>query len=127
VEHSPRIEGKSNYTLKKLISLYLNMFLNFSVKPLRMFTLLGFIIFMIGVLLSISVVLEKLIYKSTPPGWAFTTVAILTLSGFQVMFLGVLGEYLGKLFLSQNGTPQFVIKKTVLNSKEASSHAGKSH
>jgi polyisoprenyl-phosphate glycosyltransferase len=123
VEHSPRIEGKSNYTVTKLISLYLNMFLNFSVKPLRVFTILGSILFIIGILLSISVIFERYIYRSTPPGWAFTIVAILTLSGFQVMFLGILGEYLGKLFLSQNGTPQFVIKKKIINSKEASNHA----
>jgi glycosyltransferase involved in cell wall biosynthesis len=122
VKHSPRMEGKSNYTLKKLISLYLNMLLNFSVKPLRLFTLLGFAIFILGILLSISVMIEKFLYN-TPPGWTFNAVIILTFSGFQVMFMGVLGEYLGKLFLSQNGTPQFTVKKTIINSDKESSHA----
>lgn len=115
VEHKQRDEGRSNYTLFKLISLYLNMFLNFSVIPLRVFTISGMIIFIIGILLSVSIIIEKLVYQGTPPGWAFTIIVILTVSGFQTMFLGLIAEYLGKLFLAHNGTPQFVIKKQILN------------
>ncbi|HXA01223.1 MAG TPA: glycosyltransferase family 2 protein [Cytophagaceae bacterium] len=122
VEHHKRKEGVSNYTFNKLFSLYLNMFLNFSVKPLRVFTLIGTLIFILGIVLAISVVLEKYLYGGTPPGWTFTIVIILTISGFQVMFLGILGEYLGKLFLMQNGTPQYTIKKVIVDSRELNIH-----
>jgi polyisoprenyl-phosphate glycosyltransferase len=122
VEHHKRKEGASNYTFNKLISLYMNMFLNFSVKPLRVFTLGGTLIFILGIVLAILVILEKYLYGGTPPGWTFTIVIILTISGFQVMFLGVLGEYLGKLFLLQNGTPQYTIKKLIVDSREVNIH-----
>ena len=122
VEHHKRKEGRSSYTFNKLLSLYLNMFLNFSVKPLRIFTLTGTLIFILGVALSILVILEKYLYGGTPPGWTFTVVIILTISGFQVMFLGILGEYLGKLFLLQNGTPQYTIKKLIIDSRDVNIH-----
>jgi glycosyltransferase involved in cell wall biosynthesis len=122
VEHHKRREGTSNYTVNKLFSLYMNMFLNFSVKPLRVFTLIGTLIFILGIILAISAVLEKYLYKDTPPGWTFTIVIILTISGFQVMFLGILGEYLGKLFLLQNGTPQYTIKKAIVDSRDVDIH-----
>jgi polyisoprenyl-phosphate glycosyltransferase len=122
VEHHRRKEGTSNYTFAKLLSLYLNMFLNFSVKPLRVFTLMGMLVFILGIVLSVVVILEKYLYETAPPGWAFTIVTILILSGFQVMFLGMLGEYVGKLFLLQNGTPQYTIKKLIVDSRESGIH-----
>jgi polyisoprenyl-phosphate glycosyltransferase len=122
VEHHNRKEGRSSYTLTKLLSLYLNMFLNFSVKPLRVFTLAGTFVFILGVILAILVILEKYLYGGAPQGWTFNAVIILTMSGFQVMFLGILGEYLGKLFLLQNGTPQYTIKKVIVDSREVKVH-----
>lgn len=113
--HEKRVEGSSNYTFSKLISVYLNMFLNFSVKPLRVFTAVGFIIFIIGAILTIISIIEKLRYPQTPLGWTSIFIAVLTFSGFQIVFLGMIGEYLGKLFLDQNKTPQYVIKKEVLH------------
>ncbi len=98
------------------------MFLNFSVKPLRLFTLIGTLIFILGIVMSVAVIIEKYMYQGTPQGWTFIVVIILTISGFQVMFLGILGEYLGKLFLLQNGTPQYTIKKLIVDSKEVKLH-----
>jgi polyisoprenyl-phosphate glycosyltransferase len=114
VEHSSREEGKSNYTLGKLISLYLNMFLNFSIKPLRIFTFLGVVSFIVGILLSVAFVIEKLLNPETAIGWTSTIVATLIFSGIQLMFLGLVGEYLGKSYLDQNKTPQWVVKKEVI-------------
>ncbi len=114
VNHNKRAEGKSNYTLRKLISLYFNMFFNFSVRPLRFFTISGFIIFIIGLGFSIAFIIEKLIYPETPTGWTSIIIAIITLSGFQIIFLGLIGEYLGKQYLDQNATPQWVVKKEIL-------------
>ncbi len=114
VEHNKSFTGKSSYSLKKLISLYLNMFLNFSIKPLRIFTITGFIVFIIGVILSLIFIIEKFIYNE-PPGWTSTVLIILLFSGFQIIFLGLIGEYLGKQYLDQNNTPQWIVKKTINN------------
>lgn len=118
VNHAKRADGKSNYNIKRLISLYMKMFLNFSVKPLRFFTITGFFIFIFGILLSIAVIIEKFYYRTNPPGWTFNAVAILTLSGFQIMFLGMISEYLGKMFLSTNQTPSFSIRKEIIEGEE---------
>lgn len=115
VKHNFREEGKSNYTLPKLISLYLNMFINFSVKPIRIFTIIGFLIFCMGIIFSAFILYEKIFIGNLPAGWAFLSVMLLMLTGTQFLFLGLMGEYLGKLFLSHNGSPQFVIKKIVKN------------
>jgi glycosyltransferase involved in cell wall biosynthesis len=117
VTHSAREEGRSNYTLKRLISLYLTMFLNFSILPLRLFTISGFIAFLVGSLFSISFILERIFDPtSTPSGWASIIISVLTLSGVQLIFLGLIGEYIGKMHLDLNGTPQWVIKKQNLAS-----------
>lgn len=114
VQHNERMEGKSNYTFRKLFSLYLNMVLNFSIKPLRVFTLLGGGIFIIGILMSIYFAIVKILYNEVP-GWTSIVLIIITFSGFQILFLGLIGEYIGKLYMDQNGKPQWVIKQKRLN------------
>jgi glycosyltransferase involved in cell wall biosynthesis len=118
VEHQHRVQGKSNYTFKKLISLFLNMFFNFSIQPLRFFTFSGFIIFIVGVFLTVLFVIEKLIDPTVSAGWTSIALLILVCSGFQIVFLGLMGEYLGKLYLDQNGMPQSVIKSIFARGKE---------
>lgn len=115
VEHNKRSQGKSNYTLKKLLSLHINMFLNFSVVPLRIFTVSGVFIFIVGILLSALFVYLKFTSQEYP-GWTSIVILILLLSGFQIMFLGLIGEYLGKQYMDQNNTPQWVIKKEIPDS-----------
>lgn len=114
VEHSKRAEGESNYTLSKLISLWLNMFVNFSIKPLRMATLTGIGISIVSFVLGLFFIIEKLLYPDTSMGWTSLIVSILFLSGIQLVFLGIIGEYLGKQYLDQNGTPPSVVKKEYL-------------
>jgi polyisoprenyl-phosphate glycosyltransferase len=111
VEHVERDTGKSNYNLWKLISLYLNMFVNFSIKPLRLFIFAGIIIFLIGLILGVWFIIEKLVHPWIPVGWTSIATLIILFSGFQIIFLGLLGEYLGKQYLDQNVTPQWAIKK----------------
>lgn len=113
VQHNSREEGKSNYTIKKLVSLYLNMFLNFSVKPLRIFTLMGIVLFFIGILYAGVILYEKLFHSTAPTGYSSLMVALLLFSGFQIIFLGLIGEYLGKQYLDQNGSPQYIILKEI--------------
>jgi len=110
VKHIDRQEGKSNYTLKKLISLWLNMFVNFSIKPLRVATITGLIISICSFVLGIYFMIEKVINPDVAIGWTSLIVAILFLSGIQLIFLGIIGEYLGKQYLDQNNTPQWVKK-----------------
>jgi len=111
VDHSDRMEGRSNYNLKKLVLLYLNMFVNFSIIPLRIFTLSGVIVFLIGVILSVFFIVRRLLHPEFPAGWTSVALVVVTLSAFQIIFLGLIGEYLGKQYLDQNNTPQWTIKR----------------
>ena len=111
VKHKKRIQGKSGYTLKKLFSLWLNMFTNFSVVPLRISTLFGFIFSFVGLIFGIITIIEKLHYPELPQGYPTIIIVVLLFSGMQLIFLGVIGEYLGRLFISNNKHPQYFIDK----------------
>lgn len=113
VRHDKREHGTSNYTLKKLISLWLNMFINFSIKPLRVFTTLGLCISSVSLLLIVYFILESFLDPDAVQGWASIMVAITFFSGIQLMFLGLISEYLGKHYMTTNKAPQWTIKKTV--------------
>ncbi|RZK47991.1 MAG: glycosyltransferase [Pedobacter sp.] len=113
VKHADRKEGKSNYTLRKLISLYLNIFINFSYKPLRVVTFSGIIISFFSVLFAIFVLYEKLFLKNVSPGWAFLSLLLLFSIGVTFFVIGLLGEYIGKILMALNNTPQYTIKKQV--------------
>jgi len=117
VEHLPRAEGRSNYTLRRLVRLWLSMFVNFSVMPLRLSTLTGFALSLLGVVGFAWVVAEAII-ESTPPGWASLSAAVLLLSGVQLMILGLIGEYLGRLYLTLNRKPQAIVRE-ILHSEPA--------
>ncbi len=121
VEHCSREEGRSNYTMKKLISLWLNMFINFSVKPLRVFTLVGIVVSAVSLLLIIYFVLDRFINPVTQSGWASIMVAITFFSGIQLMFLGLISEYLGKHYMISNKMPQWTIKKRIPSNKNGES------
>jgi len=112
VEHLPRAAGRSNYTLKRLVRLWLNIFVNFSVMPLHLSTIAGFALSLIGLIGVISVVLEALFFEP-PQGWASLMAATLLLSGVQLLILGILGEYMGRLFLTANRKPQTVVREVV--------------
>jgi len=112
VEHHQRNDGQSGYTLLKLIRLWLNMFINFSILPLRISIILGFGFSFLGILLGINTVIEKIINPALPLGWASLIVIICIFSGVQLISLGMIGEYIGRIFLSQNVKPQFTIRKT---------------
>jgi len=110
VVHLARAEGRSNYTLRRLIRLWMNMFLNFSVMPLRIATLAGVFFSVLGGFVAIFVVIEALFFD-TPRGWGSMMAAILLLSGVQLSILGIAGEYLGRLFLTANRKPQFIVRQ----------------
>lgn len=118
VSHEKRLEGKSGYTIKKLVRLWLNMFVNFSVAPLRASFFMGLVFSCMGAVLSIFVVIDKILNPERPVGWPSMLIAIMTFSGVQLLILGILGEYLGHLFLSYNQTPQFVVREAYERDKK---------
>ena len=111
VQHLPRAIGRSNYTLRRLVRLWLNMFVNFSVMPLRLATVTGMVLAGIGLLGVIFVFIEAMIRRDTPPGWGSLMAAVLFLSGMQLMILGIFGEYLGRIYLTLNRKPQAIVRK----------------
>jgi len=113
VEHRPRPRGRSNYTLARLLALWLDMFTNFSILPLRVASLLGLAFSATGFVLAVAFALERLRNPDLPTGWASIAVILLVVSGVQLFALGVIGEYVGRLFLKDNGSPMFVARETV--------------
>lgn len=114
-EHSERVTGKSNYTLARLVRLWLNMFTSFSVVPLRLASVLGFVMSAAGFLLAIFFVLTWTVGgffsdRDIPQGWASLIVTITVFAGLQLCVLGMIGEYLGRLFITENRSPQFVVR-----------------
>jgi undecaprenyl-phosphate 4-deoxy-4-formamido-L-arabinose transferase len=109
VRHLPRAVGRSNYTLRRLLRLWLSMFVNFSVMPLRLSTLTGFALSIVGAIGSLVAVVEALFF-SPPAGWASLMAAVMLLSGVQLLILGIVGEYLGRLYLTANRKPQSVAR-----------------
>ncbi|HXC29704.1 MAG TPA: glycosyltransferase family 2 protein [Stellaceae bacterium] len=121
VRHLPRAVGRSNYTMRRLLRLWMSMFVNFSVMPLRISTLTGFALSVLGGLGGLAAIIEALFF-SPPAGWASLFVAVLLLSGVQLMILGIVGEYLGRLYLTANRKPQSVVR-SVTRSGEAADAA----
>ncbi|MFZ5782411.1 MAG: glycosyltransferase family 2 protein [Pseudomonadota bacterium] len=111
VEHLPRAEGRSNYTLRRLVRLWLSMFLNFSVMPLRLATLLGIGFGALGAVAAAVVVIEAVVSDRPPQGWASLMVAVLVLAGVQLVVVGLIGEYLGRMFLAVNRKPQYLVRE----------------
>ena len=111
VEHGERASGESGYTGRKLMRLWGNMFVNFSVMPLRASTVFGGLLVVVAAVLSLVVVFETLSGRPLPSGWPFLAIVMMFFSGGQLLILGIIGEYLGRLFLTANHTPQFVVRE----------------
>ena len=116
--HSTRATGHSNYTLARLFRLWLNMFTGFSILPLRMASLLGLIMSATGFLMALYFIISRSVGGilrpgSLPPGWASLIVSITIFAGLQLCVLGLIGEYLGRVFQTLNRAPQFVIRHRV--------------
>jgi undecaprenyl-phosphate 4-deoxy-4-formamido-L-arabinose transferase len=112
VLHLARAEGRSNYTVRRLVRLWLNLATNFSLMPLRLAMFAGVGMGLLGMISACFVVLEAMT-GDTPSGWASVMTVILLVSGVQFLILGVMGEYLGRAFLSANGKPQGVVRDIV--------------
>ena len=112
ISHSSRMYGRSNYNYLKLFRLWLNGFTNFSVKPLRIAFFFGLLCSFTGFVLALILLIRKLLEPLLVLGWTSTILTILFFSGIQLISVGLIGEYVGRIFMSQNKQPQYAIKET---------------
>ncbi len=111
VEHRSRTDAPSNYTLRTLFLLWLNMFLNFSILPLRLAALLGITASVVSLFLMLAIVIDKLFFTTDLAlGLPTLLVTVVFFGGVQLVILGMIGEYLGRLFLDHSRKPQFVVR-----------------
>jgi len=110
VRHAERTAGQSGYTFRRLLRLWLSTFVNFSVMPLRLATLLGLAMAAVG-LTGLLIVFYLWAHNRGPDyGWGSLMGALLVFSGTQLVMLGLIGEYVGRMFLTVNGRPQSVVR-----------------
>ena len=112
VEHHPRREGKSNYTFRKLLRFMLDTATSYSIRPLRLATSIGFITTLFGLLLLLWVVGNAIFVGDSVPGFPFLAASIAVFSGVQLVVLGILGEYLGKIHFRAMNKPTFSVSET---------------
>jgi len=108
VEHHPRSVGKSGYSIRKLLLQSINVLTNFSLAPLQVVSCAGLLLSIAGLLLAFYFLFLYFISALGVPGYASLIVTILVTSGFQLLSLGVMGEYLGRVLLNINMKPQYV-------------------
>ena len=113
VKHRERVAGTSNYTFLKLLNLWMNGFTAFSVKPLRFATFCGCVSAALGFVYAIITIIRKLLNPDMLLGYASTTTLLLFVGGMIMMLLGLLGEYIGRIYICMNRAPQFVVKEVI--------------
>lgn len=118
VSHRPRAQGRSGYRFGKLLSLALNLFTNFSLLPLQLASLCGVCAAIGGFAVGFYYFIQYLTSSITVPGYASTIVSILVLGGLQLLGLGIMGEYVGRLHLNVNRKPQYGIRQILADDDE---------
>ncbi len=113
VNHREREIGTSGYTLGKLLTLWFNGFTAFSIKPLRMATAIGAFVALAGILYGIYTVIRKLVDPNIIIGFSSLMSAIVFLGGMVMLMLGIIGEYIGRIYISLNNSPQYVIRECI--------------
>lgn len=113
MQEKPRLHGKSNYTFRKSFALWMNGFTAFSVKPLRITSLIGFMVAAMGFLYGIFTIIKKIVHPHVFIGYSSILVSILFCSGMIMLMLGLAGEYIGRIYLAVNQYPQYVIKNKI--------------
>lgn len=112
VHHRERKEGHSGYTFRKLFSLWMNGFTAFSIKPLRLATYLGFLCSLIGFGSGVFIVIRRIFDSSIQAGYSSLMACMLFIGGIIMILLGLIGEYVGRIYISINKAPQYVIRET---------------
>ena len=107
-ERNERFAGESKYPLKKMLNFAFEGITSFSVKPIRFITISGFFVFLISIILSIYFMYVKLIGQ-TVTGWTTLAISIWAIGGIQILAIGIVGEYVGKIYLESKQRPRFII------------------
>lgn len=124
VEHHPRRQGESSYTLRKLLAHALNMITGFSILPLQLASLMGFVFAVFGLLVLVYVVGRYLIQGGSVPGFPFLASTIAIFSGVQLFALGIIGEYLARMHFRLMDRPAYVIAQQTSATTEGDPEAG---
>ncbi|MBC2101292.1 glycosyltransferase family 2 protein [Listeria marthii] len=111
-----RFAGESKYPLKKMVLFAVDGITSFSVAPIRLLLVLGSVIFMIGVVMGIYAIVQKIV-GAVVPGWTSLIVSLWLIGGIQLIGIGVLGEYIGKIFKQVKERPRFTIEENVFEMK----------
>ena len=105
------MKTKSGYNYKKLLKLWLNGFTAFSVIPLRVASFLGIILSLFGALAIVITIINKMLHPLIPTGWSSLFATLLLIGGVILLMLGMIGEYIGRIYLCINQSPQYVIRE----------------
>ena len=117
IQHFQREEGESNYTFKRLLKLWSNI-IGFSITPLRLTEYCGFGLSLLSIIAAVVVLIRKILNPAMALGWPSLMIVICFFSGIQLMFLGLIGEYIGRMFLGLNRQPQYVIREVIRQESE---------
>ncbi|MCJ8142806.1 glycosyltransferase family 2 protein [Ancylobacter sp. A5.8] len=117
IDHQARHAGESNYNLRRLVSLWLKMATGSSIFPLRLATISGFVLAAASLIFLMTVIFQKIMHPETQPGWTSVMATLLLIGGLQMVFLGIIGEYVGRIYLRLNNIPQFVVGKTTFEAR----------
>lgn len=119
MEERNRAAGHGNYTFRKSFALWMNGFTAFSIIPLRISSLVGLLTALAGFIFGIYIIIRKLFfYPDMITGYPSTMAVLLFVGGMIMLMLGMLGEYVGRIYLSQNGLPQYVIREVICEQED---------
>lgn len=114
VKHRARLEGESGYSFKKLLALWFNGFTAFSVKPLRLASCTGCLLATLGFAYALYLIIRKLLHpQAILLGWSSTISLLLIIGGIILLVLGIIGEYIGRIYICINRAPQYVIRDII--------------
>lgn len=117
VVHNAKAETESHYTIQRLINHGLNLLVNFSIRPLQIASIVGAASAVFGLFGAFIVVVEKIFFGIPVQGWASLMVVVLVIGGLQIGFLGLIGEYTGRILMNSNSSPVFVIRQVTKGKK----------
>jgi polyisoprenyl-phosphate glycosyltransferase len=112
-DRAERFAGVSKYPLRKMLAFAVEGITSFSIVPLRLITILGFLVSIFSFAMILFVIYGTLVMKAALPGWASTVVPVYFLGGIQLLSIGILGEYVAKIYLETKGRPRFFIQQVV--------------
>ena len=107
----PRMYGTSKFNYMSLIGLALNGITSFSIMPLRIIAILGFLMAIFSIFLGLDVIIEKYFFQNTPAGWATLVILMAFFGGLQLFCMGIIGEYIGQVYSEVKGRPRYIVEK----------------